>query len=706
MNKKVLLTGGTGFLGSYLLLYLLRNTDSTISCLARSKNNVSAEERLRERLRSMLEGPLGSEPEFAVDLEREWGRVIVMEGDVQKSSLGLSAEDYAELDCGEVWHVAADVDFSAHRREQIYQTNVGGTRHVLKLMRDKGCSVLNYVSTAYVCGQRAGSIPEEAADESYSTNNVYEESKRIAEGEIFAANAEGWLRFRIFRPSVIVGHSRTLEVDSSSGLYSYLAVLLRLKDSIECRMPEYFTHNPLRLRFDDDVTLNLICVDHVVRTMHRIAEQEATANQIIHVVNPYPVTLSKYARVLSRIIGIDVENEKLEEKLNAVDALMDAQADIYAAYLRHNKQFDFDKMLRLSAAPQEPFCIDDAAQGELTRRVHEHYMNARRKQKRHLRSVTQRLEPRTMRREGAEPMRYYAGGKGETTLVILNAYGQSLAFWDWAVSELSERYRVLIWQARGTKSHGGGVSRVHPVREHVADMAAILDEEQVETCAVVGWCTGPKLAFEFCRRHPGRASSVVSLSGCFKDWAGGEALYTDYERHMEQLCRMIDDGPEVAGALTGVLKGVLTGRVKTSPRGAGEPADHNTLVKDVLRLVSDGIKPLVIEPFLTPESIISYARQLLQFWGHDVTVALRATAVPVLFVGGEMDNIASPEMSRRAASLVPGAFYAEVRGGSHYLQYDSHRLVCDLIDAFLREAREFDFSHGLVRVERPAAVTC
>jgi thioester reductase-like protein/pimeloyl-ACP methyl ester carboxylesterase len=698
--QRILLTGSTGFLGSYLLLYLLRNSSSDIYCLVRNKSNGPPGERLWKKLSGILAGSLANDPRFAINLEQEWQRVTVLEGDIGSQHFGLSVQDYANLHVDEVWHAAADIDFSAYRQERIFQTNVEGTRHVLDFIRSFGHPLLNYISTAYVCGQRPGNIPEEETDETFAPNNVYEESKRIAEREILAAHQKDALPFRIFRPSVIVGHSQTLEIDSSSGLYSYLAVLMRLKDTIESRMPEYFHHNPLRLRFDDEITLNLICVDDVVESMCRIASQPSTRNQIVHVVNPYPITLSKYMRTLPPVIGITVTNEVNEDKLNPVDVQLNAQTDIYGAYLKHNKCFAYDKLLRFSDLQKERFRIAWSTQEELTQRVYAHFQNDQRIVRKRLRSVTQQLEPRTMSRVGMEPLRYYAGGHGTTTLAILNAYGQSLAFWDWIIGHLAERYRVLIWQVRGTKSQRGGINRVYSLDEHVADMTAILDAEEVENCDLIGWCTGPKMALEFALQYPARTSSVISLCGCFKNWNGNESLYTDYERYMETLCRMVEEDPKISGSLIEVLKGVLIGKIQLRSQSATHAPPPETTIKNVLRLISKNIKPLVIEPFLTDESMISYARQLLSFWEHDIASVLRRINVPTLFIGGEVDNIAAPSMSREAAKLVAGAIYAEVNGGSHYMQYDNHELLGDIVDEFLAAPDKFEFQHGLVTLER------
>src|SRR5207302_70189 len=114
-------------------------------------------------------------------------------------------------------------------------------------------------------------------------------------------------------------------------------------------------------------------------------------------------------------------------------------------------------------------------------------------------------------------------------------------------------------------------------------------------------------AFEFCRSYMGRVSSVISLSGSFKDWSGSEAIYTDYERYMETLCHLVEENSSAAESLSQTLKNVFPG--SRDAAFASPDAGHGELLKNVLGLVDDHIKLLVVEPFLTSHSIGNYARQ-------------------------------------------------------------------------------------------------
>lgn len=702
-NQRLFVTGATGFLGAYLTLHLLKQTDAQLICLARSKSGVSAAERVSQRLQRLLSGALNSDERFNVGFEEIASRISVVDGDLRQPQFGLSDKMFRSLQADAIWHCAADVDFAESRRRQIMDTNFVGTCHVLAFAKANAIPELNYVSTAYVCGDRSGEIAEVPADTAFPVNNAYEESKRLCEQAV----RDSGLRYRLFRPAIIVGHSRTLEVDSSSGLYTYLSVMLRLKDTVQRRMPEYFEHHSLKL-VCDDVNVNLVCVDQVVEAMVRIAAcGDRSANRIFHLVNPDPPLTSTYIHTLNAIFGIRIERVGQDAGLGPVDSLMNNQIDIYGAYLRHGKTFRADNFIRYSGLPPFHFHIDHDTETRLTRGIYDNFNEDERIQRSRLRSTTQVLERRTVARVGFEGLPYYTGGSGQQTLVIVNAYGQSLAFWDRLIGELVADYRIVIWQMRGTASQKGGMNRAYPIAEHVRDMEAIFDAEQIANAHLLGWCTGPKLALEFYAAHAARVASMTFLTPCFIHNEPLKDLYTEYENYMGTLCRMVDQRPQIAGQLTDILSAVLTGKRKPDPQKAVDVSHHEPLVEGVLALIGEDIKPLVLEPFLTHDSIVNYARQLLAFWDHEIADILSEVRVPTLFIGGEVDNIAGAQLARETSRRLPQALYAQVQGGTHYMHFDNHRLLHELVTDFLHHGYATDFKHGLVTLERsPCKVLC
>lgn len=267
------------------------------------------------------------------------------------------------------------------------------------------------------------------------------------------------------------------------------------------------------------------------------------------------------------------------------------------------------------------------------------------------------LSPREVVLAEGERSSYYAGGSGERTIVIVNAYGQGIVYWTRLIRQLSEKHRLVLWLPRRNGS------------AHCDDLRRVLANQRVETCEFLGWCTGPKLILDFYSIYPELVASMTFLGTTFKNLPGGAQLDTEYERGLEPLLKMVHERPQLAGRLKEALQGVLL---------AGQP--------DQRGFPSPELKEAVIGPFVTDESVVDYARQILDFWNHDVSKSFENVRVPVLFVTGEDDRIASPRMSQAAARLIPGASYVEVKGGSHYLQYEDPSLMASIIDQFLREA--------------------
>ena len=174
-GKAVLLTGGTGFLGTALVEKMLRSLPSLgrLYLLVRPSREKGAKERFEKDVLgsdafSRLREELGSSFE-----EQVAEKVRVLEGDVHADSLGLGAEDLVELsrEVDAVIHSAASVIFDAPLDAAV-DSNVRGTLNLLALARgwDKK-PLFMHVSTSYVAGTKRGLLGEEAPD-AFSPNGT------------------------------------------------------------------------------------------------------------------------------------------------------------------------------------------------------------------------------------------------------------------------------------------------------------------------------------------------------------------------------------------------------------------------------------------------------------------------------------------------------------------------------------------------------
>jgi len=214
----VLLTGGTGFLGTQIARRVISNTDLSLVVLVRAQTVEEAELK--------VEREWWPWPELRNELN---GRVTPVIGDVSKPRLGLSDRDYVYL-VGRITHIihtAADLRLNGPI-DEMRSTNVAGTTNVLEMASaahsDHGLKRLSHISTAYVAGGRHGQVQEEDLSEQYGFHNTYELTK--FEAERLVQEASHHLPVSILRPGMIVGDSNTGEIRTFNTIYQPLHLYL------------------------------------------------------------------------------------------------------------------------------------------------------------------------------------------------------------------------------------------------------------------------------------------------------------------------------------------------------------------------------------------------------------------------------------------------------------------------------------------------
>lgn len=683
--RRLLLTGATGFLGGYVLRELLAATEAEVYCLVRDERQASAEQRLRARLET-LDARYGAPRSGAGGLPST--RVHAVPGDLDAPE-GWEALLPPALD--EVWHVAALVSFKEQDRAAVFAANLDGTRSVVDRALRRGASAVHYVSTAYVAGTRSGEIPEGPVDERHPAHNPYEQSKRAAERWIVERCRSAGVAPRIFRPSIVVGDSRDFRAETEHGMYAFANAVSALRGELASRLPDFFSRHALHVLGAPGQMLNFVAVDDAARRIVALGLRDDSAGRWFHVTSPTDMPLAEILRLIGEASEVDLRQVTDEAAMTPIDALLRARTAIFQCYLHNPKRFASAHAVPGAPTPPSVELGTDAMRGLLRANATSRTGTLVAKRARMRKALTL-LERRELAREPGGSLTTYVGGVGGRPLVLVNAFGQSLYFWNWVLLSLVQRRTVAIWQARGTEEDHA-LGRRFGVRDHVEDLLAVLEAAGDEPADVVAWCTGPKVVLEAHARSPGRFRTLSFLMGAFRPLAGHEQLQTPYEASMEPLCRRIDEQPSSAALVMGALKSILAGR---DPSGGALDLE----IAEVLALIPEELRGLVIGPFLSPRSIVSYARQLLDFWSFDVAARLRELDVPCLFVGAEHDRIASPAISRAAARECPGATYAELRGGTHFSMFENHEVVLELLAAFQADPGGFTFDDGQVRLER------
>ncbi len=267
-----LVTGGTGFLGRHLLERLLRRPDADVAVLVRASS--------RERLRALAERLPGGE------------RLRAVVGDLSADGLGLGDADRAGLvGVDHVVHLAALYDMTASD-ELNRETNVAGTRRVVDLANALGAGRLHHVSSVAVAGEHRGRFTEAMFDEGQHLPSPYHATKFEAERIVRQESTVPW---RVYRPAVVVGDSRTGDIDKIDGPYYLMKALAGLGD-----LPGA---GALPLVGPDLGATNVIPVDAVVDGMDALLHAEGLDGRAFHLVHPRPQKLLDVYNALAAAAG-------------------------------------------------------------------------------------------------------------------------------------------------------------------------------------------------------------------------------------------------------------------------------------------------------------------------------------------------------------------------------------------------------------------
>ena len=244
---------------------------------------------------------------FVERLPAQRARVLV--GDVASMHLGLSTGESRELaqGCTDVIH-AAEWSHLGADRALLERVNVEGTRAVVELAQDcRKLRRLTHFSTVFVSGDRAGVIAEDELSAGQAFRNAYEETR--FEAEILVRRAMGQLPCTVLRPSIVVGDSKTGEIDRFEGPYTIAILLVTSPLAV-----------PLPLPGDGVAPLNVVPIDFVVTAAARIHHDPRAVGRTFHIVDPNPSSSRRVYELVAQREGKKLPRLSLGYKLT--DALL------------------------------------------------------------------------------------------------------------------------------------------------------------------------------------------------------------------------------------------------------------------------------------------------------------------------------------------------------------------------------------------------
>lgn len=275
--KAILLTGANGFLGSSLLYQLYHLTSATIYCLIRGKDAEEAQNKWKYALNYYC-------PQFKDDK-----RVCLLIGDLEKSYLGLSIEQFMYLaeTIDMIYHNGAAVNH-LYSYELLRAANVLSVKELLKLATIKKQIPIHFISTLSAVGNYTDNTNTIIEDFVYMHPNPppqdgYSQTKWVAE-QLLAKAHQQQFPIKIYRPSWILGNSTTGVIAPEKNHF-----LMLIKGCLQ-----------LGVAPDWDILLDIFPVDCLSQLIVKTSLNQKIPYNVFNLINPNKLAWKDLMTYLSR----------------------------------------------------------------------------------------------------------------------------------------------------------------------------------------------------------------------------------------------------------------------------------------------------------------------------------------------------------------------------------------------------------------------
>ena len=249
-------TGASGFIGKRLVRKLLARRGAVVHFLVRPDSEAKVPELLAYW-----------------GVSRQRARPVV--GDLTASRLGVAAETVKALkgQIDHVYHLAAVYDLGADEQSQV-TVNVEGTRQAVQFARAIDARHFHHVSSIAAAGLYEGVFREDMFEEAEGLEHPYFMTKHESEKIVRRECKVPW---SVYRPAMVVGDSKTGEMDKVDGPYYFFKLIQRMRQLLPPWMPAVGLEGG---------RINIVPVDFVVDALDHISHHHHVSGRCYHLVDP------------------------------------------------------------------------------------------------------------------------------------------------------------------------------------------------------------------------------------------------------------------------------------------------------------------------------------------------------------------------------------------------------------------------------------
>ncbi|PTQ13563.1 pyrimidine utilization protein D [Sphingomonas oleivorans] len=250
------------------------------------------------------------------------------------------------------------------------------------------------------------------------------------------------------------------------------------------------------------------------------------------------------------------------------------------------------------------------------------------------------------------------------TLILSSGLGGSANYWAPNVTELGKRYRLLLYDHRGTGRSAPHLPAPCTVDGMAADIITLMDGLDIDRAHLVGHAAGGLMGLSIALDMPERLTSLVVVNG----WAKADPHFL---RCFEtRLALLRDSGPRAY--------------LRAQPIFL-YPAPWISANSDRL----DAEEKVHLAHFPPIDTI---ERRIAALAAFDISDRLDQIGVPLLALAAADDMLVPAPCSARLAAAVPGAALATMPGGGHACNVTKPAMFDSLVLDFLARSERRSMS--------------
>ncbi len=675
---------GSGFVVEHFICQLLATTNHQVCYL-------ELQGRTQQELISQLTGANSA-------LTIDESRLSLVSGDADKALFGINPGCLNSYNINQFWHFLPPSDWMENLDEALIAKENWQLKQRLALCLALPEVTFNYVGTAYANGMANGLIEELPFDPVYPVNNNVEVMARAGEKQLLDAHQNGGLNYRILRPSMILPAQQSTANDCPTFLHGLIKATSYVKQQVQNKVPDYFSRFKLKLTLPQDGAINIVTLEQAITQLINIADTD-NRNNIYHITHTQETKISDLMAILADVCALPIEIEPDNSAFMPQDQLLEHLSQFFYRYFSAKQLFCVTNSAAVLSQADNPALSNDLITEQM-RLIYEQ-VAPQNDVEAPAESLMAAPPMPIVNKQLATPngqLDYWCCGEGPKSIFIVNAFGLNSTFWTPLVDLLSPDYKVILWQHRDRKSEQQ-LNNVYYdedryIEGFVEDAKALLNEERADSCHLLGWCSGPKLALELADKLPELVDSVMMLTPSFPGVTGFDNQDSAFEKNLLTMCSLVNKMPRAAKSMVPSMAAMRAKQEGNLDRF--DEAISKAKTENVFSLANESFSKLLYEPFTDETLLVNYARQLMNFRQHDVAELVNTIKQPALLLTGSADTTTSSQRAIALCKSLKNITGFEIQGGNHYLHTEQPALTAKIVAGFIEQGLDFDVNQQLV----------